>query len=146
MLALLLTGAIGWFVTSQVRRRRQFLRDFASLLTRPELDQGIGILALFRFSESLRGEFHGRPVVIALKHRIEHRLGYLVVAMQTRAPHEHARLDMMAHDDLTLDFKDGWLRATWMPIGFFIFPGRFDPVKWRGVLECLHSLGSLEAR
>jgi hypothetical protein len=147
VLALIVTLSLGWFVSRFIATRRQFLRDFASLLTGPQLEQGHPVFALFRFSESLAGQFQGRSVAVVLKHRIEHRLGYLVVAMETRAGKVSAPYSGLEVDDLTVQVENGWLKATWMPIGFFTFPDRFDAVKWRGALQRLHSLaGSLEAQ
>lgn len=147
MFGLLLAGSFVGFVGSVVARRRLFLRQFASLLTNPQLRQGSPILALFKSSESLRGEFQGRAVGVVLKYRIDDRLGHLIVAMQTRAPDQLAPLDTLADEGLTVVVDEGWVKATWMPVRFFVFPGRFDEGKWRGVLRRLHSLaGSLEAR
>lgn len=147
MFGWLVAGGIVWLIVTFTARRRQFLREFASLLSRPELNQGNAVVALFRFSESLRGEFGGRPVAVVLKHRIEDRLGHLVIAMQTRAAADNSQLDTRTDEDLALEVRDGWRRATWMPAGFFTFPGRFDRARWRRVLERLHALAcSLEAR
>jgi len=45
-----------------------------------------------------------------------------------------------------LALESGWLRAKWMPIGAFIFPGSFDERKWREVLAHMRTLAmSLEA-
>ena len=46
---------------------------------------------------------------------------------------------------IDLALESGWLRAKWMPIGAFIFPGRFDERKWREVLAHMRTLAvSLE--
>jgi hypothetical protein len=145
MLALLVAGTIVWFTSRLIGRRRQFLCEFASLLTRPQLEQGSPVFALFRFSESLVGEFQGRSVVVVLKHRMEDRLGNLVVAMKTRGSKEPTPYAGLEVDDLTVQIENGWLKATWMPVGFFTFPGRFDAVKWRAVLQRLDAIaGSLD--
>jgi hypothetical protein len=147
MFALLVAVAIVWFTSGLVVRRRRFLREFASLLTSPQLEQGSALFALFRFSESLNGEFQGRAVAVVLKHRIEDRLGHLVVAMQTRVGTDSSARSGLDVYDLTVQLEKGWLKATWMPVGFLLFPGRFDAVKWRDALRRLHSLaGSLEAQ
>jgi hypothetical protein len=56
-------------------------------------------------------------------------------------------LEVLAHrHSLALVLSDGWLRATWTPIGFFIFPGRFEPEKWQEVLAHMLALAkSMEA-
>ncbi len=48
---------------------------------------------------------------------------------------------------MSLSLEQGWLAATWMPIGLFIFPGRFEQEKWREVLARMYRLVSeLEGR
>lgn len=93
-------------------------------------------------------------------------LGYLIVAMQPFdageivAKHSDAFREWIAEpaareawDDLDLrhelklSFGEGWMRATWQPNGFFIFPGRFEPERWRSVLRSMHTIViSLERR
>jgi hypothetical protein len=47
---------------------------------------------------------------------------------------------LIGRHGLSLELDGGWLKATWMPMGFFIFPGRFDPEKWREVLAHMQML------
>lgn len=44
---------------------------------------------------------------------------------------------------LALALSGGWLKVTWTPIGFFIFPGRFHKEKWQEVLEQMLALAKL---
>jgi hypothetical protein len=88
--------------------------------------------------------------------------GRLIVSMETRAAatiHSHefagdsdretelALFALEAKHELRLMHQSGCLKALWEPIGFFIFPGRFEQPKWQSVLEAMHTLaGSLERR
>ena len=47
---------------------------------------------------------------------------------------------LVGRHNLSLTVDGGWLRVTWMPIGFFIFPGRFDAEKWHDVLANMLAL------
>ena len=38
---------------------------------------------------------------------------------------------------LHVSFEDGWLKARWQPGGFMIFPGQFEPQRWRSALPAL---------
>jgi hypothetical protein len=55
-------------------------------------------------------------------------------------PRSEARSALIGHHRLTLEVKDGWLTATWSPVGLFFFPGPFDAGKWRDVLAHLRSV------
>ena len=107
----------------------------------------------------------GRPTLLILHHkRGRNTLGYLVVAMQPsggtkmetkysgafrewiREPAARAAWDdLELQHELKLSFSEGWMRATWQPHGAFIFPGQFDPERWRRVLRSMHTVvASLE--
>ena len=47
---------------------------------------------------------------------------------------------LIGRHGLSLELDQGWLKATWKPIGAFIFPGRFETEKWREVLANMHVL------
>jgi hypothetical protein len=51
-----------------------------------------------------------------------------------------ARNALIGHHRLTLELKEGWLTATWNPIGLFFFLGPFDAGKWCDVLARLRSV------
>lgn len=140
-----------------------FLPGFAKLLDRPQI---VGGFANWLSGRSyLTGEFGGRKVVVLLQRkRGRHDLpGRLVVSMETGAaaaidPHdcagpstdrvaEPALFTLEARHELRLTHQDGCLKALWQPIGFFIFPGRFEPTKWQSVLEAMDTVAdSLERR
>jgi hypothetical protein len=48
-----------------------------------------------------------------------------------------AMYDLVVKHDVTLALDGRWLKATWSPVGFFIFPGRFEPERWRNVLRAM---------
>jgi hypothetical protein len=133
---------------------------FARLLERPVT--GTGVLPFVMGLETAGGDFQGRPVLLALHHkRGRHSLGYLVVAMQPRTtaplaaealasvttPAAREALDALeGRDGLHVSFDDGWLKARWHPGGFLVFPGRFEPHRWRRVLQAMSVVtGSLES-
>ncbi|MGH3116467.1 MAG: hypothetical protein ACRD09_09735 [Vicinamibacterales bacterium] len=140
-----------------------FLPGFAKLLDRPQIVGGfINGLAGRSY---LTGEFRGRKLVILMKRKRGKydSPGHLVVSMETSAaasidPHDFAAFRQNRDADLALfalegrhelrlTHQAGCLKALWQPIGFFIFPGRFEPQKWQNVLEEMHALaGSLERR
>ena len=134
--------------------------SFATLLDRPV--QKAGFLPFMTGLETAGGDFEGRPVLLALHHkRGRNSLGYLVVAMQPgqgsireqgglgrpRAPEAQTALDHLEADEgLHVSLDDGWLKARWQPVGFMIFPGRFDPARWQRVLRAMSVVASsLEA-
>jgi hypothetical protein len=156
---LICVGLLVWFLHTS---GRDFLPDFAKLLDRPQIVDGFTGFLTGR--SSLTGEFRGRNVEVSLKRkRGRYSLGYLVVTMKTSAPvtiesyafsaygHDRdAELALFALEtrhDVKLTHEPYSLKVLWMPIGFFIFPGRFEPEKWRDVLTHMHALaGSLERR
>ncbi|MGH3116468.1 MAG: hypothetical protein ACRD09_09730 [Vicinamibacterales bacterium] len=146
-----------WF--SKVDERTGFLADFAKLLDRPEIRVGFANYILGR--GYLVGEFAGRKVRIMLERGGEDDLGFLVVSMEAGVLlrlddgdfEEHARdrdgeralFALKARHDLRLALRDGCVKARAEQRIFRSFPGRFDPDKWRDVLEQMHALaGSLE--
>lgn len=140
-----------------------FLPGFATLLDQPHFVGGF--MNWLGGRSYLKGEFRGRRVVILLQRKRGKYdpPGRLVVSMETRAtatmePHhfagyrpdretELALFALEAKHELQLMHQDGCLKALWQPIGFFIFPGRFEQPKWESVLAAMHTLaGSLERR
>jgi hypothetical protein len=110
--------------------------------------------------ETVGGEYDGRPALLVLHHkRGRNTLGYLVVAMQPAAgaslegkysgpfrewvsePTARSAWETLElQEALKLTFADGWMRATWQPHGLFIFPGAFEPERWRRVLRSMHTV------
>jgi hypothetical protein len=138
----------------------QFLPGFARLLTAPKIRRGV--LSFFSGRSYAIGTFHGRDVAVRLQlKRSKYGQGYLVVAVQTggqpvldydgisaRTRDDAGRqaLFAIASHDLLLSVEDGWLKASWTPQGFVIFPGRFSEEKWRHVLDAMDLVAtSLEA-
>jgi hypothetical protein len=157
---LIIVGLLVWFLHKM--GGSDFLPDFARLLDRPQIVDGFTGFLTGR--SSLSGEFRGRGVEISLKRkRGRHSLGYLVVTMRTGTPvkidshafsafrndrdAELALFALEARHEVKLTHEPYSLKVLWMPIGFFIFPGRFEPEKWRDVLTHMHALaGSLDRR
>ena len=124
---------------------------FASLLDRSV--KKTGLLPFVTGLETAGGDFAGRPVLLALHHkRGRNSLGYLVVAMQPHATPggstqtlatlttpdvREALEELESRSKLHMSFEDGWLKARWQPGGFMIFPGQFDPQRWRRVLKAM---------
>ena len=152
----LLLGVIAFVAWKFTTAGRQFLPEFARLLSTPALQQGP--LSVLSGRAYLTGQFRGRDVAIRLqKRRGEYQVGYLVVAMRTSGPllldangiETHTAdaagrqaLFTIATHDLLLSVDGGWLKTMWQPIGFMIFPGRFDDRKWRPVLEAMAAVAS----
>lgn len=135
----------------------RFLPGFATLLHESDIQHG-------RFSfltgrSYLTGRFRTRRVAVRLQRkRGRYNLGYLVVAMETRSSKaydgpglegrasERGASDILfqlkTEEGLSLALEYAWLKATWMPVGLIIFPGRFDPDRWRRVLELMDALAS----
>ena len=134
-----------------------FVRGFSSLLQKPVRSHG-PMTAWMAFSEFVGGEHEGRPVTVVLERARRYRPGRLAlgVATSARSPWSGTRaseggsmtparmreaLDVLiGRHGLSLELEQGWLKATWKPIGAFIFPGRFDAEKWREVLANMHVL------
>ena len=156
MFVLLLLGVMAFVAWKFTTADRQFLPGFARLLSAPVRQQGP--LSVLSGRAYLTGQFRGRDVAIRLqKRRGEYQLGYLVVAMRTSGPplldangiETHTAdaagrkaLFTIAKHDLLLSVEGGWLKTMWQPIGFMIFPGRFEDRKWRPVLEAMASIAS----
>ena len=147
----LLLVAVGFVVWTLMAPGRAFLPGFAELLTQPVLQQSP--LSFFSGRSYVLGGFGGREVAVRLQQkRGRYQAGYLVIAVRTGGPQtldangiethtqdEAGRkaLFTIAANDLPLSVENGWLKALWMPVGFVIFPGRFEEEKWRRVLEAL---------
>ena len=138
-----------------------FLPGFAKLLDHPQIAGGF--INWLGGRTYLTGGFRGRKVVVLLQRkRGRHDApGRLIVSMETGATAtmnppdfagyrpdrgtELALFALEARHELRLMHQDGCLKALWQPIGFFIFPGRFEQPKWESVLDAMHTLaGSLE--
>jgi len=155
---LILFAAISVWVTYG-RPRLGFLPDFAKLLDCPEfVDDFTNRLSGRTF---LKGEFRGRKVVILLQRGRRSHPHMLVLSMETHAAMtmdsyefagyradrdgELALFALEAKHELVLRLRDGCLKALWQPFNVLFFPRVFDPNKWQGVLEAMHTLvGSLE--
>ena len=158
-LLLLMAGISVWLKYGSPRLG--FLPDFAKLLDHPEfVDDFRNRLSGRTF---LKGEFRGRKIMVLLQHGKRGAAHMLVLSMETHAARtmdsyefagyradregELALFALEAKHDLVLRLRDGCLKALWQPFNLGFFPGVFDPKKWQGVLEAMHTLaGSLERR
>ncbi len=153
LIVLAILGAIVWKLWTPAL---SFARGFRSLLERPT--GSIGLWPFLKGVETVGGEYDGRPALLILHHK-RRSLGYLVVAMQPsggtgvetrysgafrewiREPAARAAWDdLELQHELKLSFGEGWMSATWRPLGAFIFPGQFDPERWRRVLRSMHTV------
>ena len=156
LLAPLLLAVVAFVAWKFTAAGRQFLPEFARLLSTPALQQGP--LSVLSGRAYLTGRFRGRDVAIRLQSRRgEYQLGYLVVAIRTSGPpvldangiEAHVTdaagrqaLFTIATHDLLLSVEGGWLKTMWQPVGFMIFPGRFEDEKWRPVLDAMSAIAS----
>jgi hypothetical protein len=157
MIGLIVLVILGVFLWKLWAPGLTFVPGFASLLDRPAGESGLW--PFVKGVERVGGQYQGRPVVLIVHHkRGRHTLGYLTVAMQlpdthfvdaaSGAPREWLREpaareawdELELRHELKLAVGDGWLKATWQPIGLFIFPGRFEPERWGSVLRSLHAV------
>ena len=163
MIELILLGALAALAWRFFSKGTAFVPGFATLLEQPVIARR-GFRSYLSGVEQVGGDYLGRPVVLVLHHKRGDDLGYLIVGMEamgTSVPDAensgvlrdwiHDPDALNALDDLELRYKlklsleDAWLKATWMPIGFFIFPGRFDKDRWHHVLRAMHRVArSLE--
>lgn len=158
---LVLVGLSAWFLHKI--GGGDFLHQFAQLVERPQIVEGFTGYLTGR--STLTGEVRGRNVEIFLKRKRtrRHSVGYLVVSMGTTAPttvashamssYRHDRdaelalFALEAKHDVRLTHEPYTLKVLWMPAGFVLFPGRFDPGKWRDVLTQMHALaGAIERK
>jgi hypothetical protein len=159
MLVLLVLVGLGWLGWRLTRHTFSFPGRFAALLSESSLRQGV--VNLFTGRARVNGRFLDRLVTLFYQRASEHRTGHLVISMPVAAPDEsmiqvrsgsdtaesdreleRALFALEGRHELRVIVKGGWLHATWMPMGLFIFPGRFDPAKWRDVLEHLRVVAS----
>jgi hypothetical protein len=156
----LLVGLSIWFMIRVPGN--SFLQGFATLLDRPEIVAGFINWSSNR--SYLKSEFRGRKVVVLQQRRPgDHGRTYLVVSMETGAaatmeshdfaaykPDRETELALFALEvkhELRLTHQEKCLKALWEPPFVLFFPGRFEPPKWQGVLEAMHTLaGSFERR
>jgi hypothetical protein len=137
-----------------------FLPAFVRLLEAPVMQRSP--FSFFSGRSFATGRFKDREVALRLQlKRGRYQTGYLVVAVRTNGPamldasgiEAHTRdeagrkaLFTIAAKDLLLMVEDGWLKTLWNPVGFGIFPGRFEEAKWHPVLEAMTTVAaSLEA-
>ena len=148
LLIILVIGFVAWKLWTP---GMAWAPGFATLLDRPV--KKTGLLPFVTGLETAGGDFEGRPVLLALHHkRGRNSLGYLVVAMRadatpafstealatlTTSDAREALEDLQSRSELHVSFEDGWLKARWQPGGFMIFPGQFDPQRWRRVLKSM---------
>lgn len=152
--------AVIWVWFKSGRPRTGFLPEFGMLLDRTEMVDDFGSWLMGR--SFLKGEFRGRKVVILLQYGKKRAPAMVVVSMET-----HAAVTMESSDfsgdradregalalfalevkhELRLRHETGCLKALWQPFTLF-FPGRFDPSKWKNVLEAMYAVaGSIERR
>jgi hypothetical protein len=141
------------------RPRKGFLPDFATVLERPEFVNGFGNWMARR--SFLKGEFRGRKLTILLQRAKKHQPHLVLVSMEThattnmetyefvgdRADRESA-LAMYALEvkhELRLRHVAGCLKGRWEPSTLFV--PKFDPLKWRSVLEAMATVAqSIERR
>jgi hypothetical protein len=162
MIALIVLVVLGFLVWKLWAPGLAFVPGFAALLEQPAGESGLW--PFLKGVERVGGQYGARPVVLIVHHkRGKNTLGYLTVAMQLQharatgsvsdAPREQLREptareawdQLELRHELKLSLGDGWLRATWQPGGFMIFPGRFEPERWRSVLRSMHAvIASLE--
>ena len=155
---LVLVPVIIWFAFA----RPSFMRDFATLVERPEFVDGLANRLIRR--SFLKGGFRGRQVVILLQYGKARK--NIVVSMATGAAvimetydfagyradreGELALFALEVKHDIRLRHEDGCLKALWVPsswFSLFSFPPPFDRTKWQSVLEAMDTLsGSLERR
>jgi hypothetical protein len=158
LLPLVLTLAVIVWLASRLPRQG-YLQDFAKLLDGPEFVNGPHIGPTRR--HSLDGKFRGRKVTVVLQNR--RGVHKIFVSMETHSarlmesfeftgyrPSREAEMALYALEvthDLRLTLGDGYLKASGSPRTSFTFagPGVFEPKRWRGVLEAMHTLaGSLD--
>ena len=135
-----------------------FVRGFASLLDRPVKGKPAARFWLFGTNHT-GGQFGGRDVVFVLhQRRGRYDRGYAIVAMRlagrvpgdletealrdrvAQSPARDSWDDLELRHELKLAFAEGALKATWMPVVGFMFPGRFDAERWRGILQSMHAI------
>ena len=160
--ALLVVAWLWWW-----RGQGGFTEGFARLLRNP-VGARTGLGAFVTGREQVGGEFGGRPVVLLVRRRrSRYQLGTLTVAMRPSGPASGIEGDAAYLWDLVRDpdgrealsrlekvhglrlvFEDGWLKATWAPVGLMLdFPGRCDEERWRTVLELMaRASSSVETR
>jgi len=158
MFGFLLLGVLAFIVWKLWLPALSFAQGFRSLLERPT--GRTGIWPFLKGTETVAGEYDGRPTLLILHHkRDEHSLGYLVVAMQPAGGAEiekkqtgvfrewirepaarEAWDDLELQHELKLSFSEGWMRVVWQPTGFFSFPGPFNRARWQQVLRSMHTV------
>jgi hypothetical protein len=159
---LLILLAIGVWLLRSGRPKKGFLPDFAKVLDHPEFVESSDNRQLRR--SFLKGEFHGRKVVVMLQLGWQRWQPMVVVSMETQVEgvKESAELTGFRDDregemalfalevthDLKLRHEARCLKARWSPFAFpLTFSPTFDPPKWQSVLEAMHTVsGALERR
>ena len=159
MLALIVLAVVIFIAWKLWAPAPAFVRGFASLLDRP-VEGRPGALFWLVGTNHTGGQFAGRDVVFVLhQRRGRYDQGYAIVAMRLagRVPGEletagvlrewvaqssarDAWDDLELRQELKLAFAEGSLKATWMPALAFMFPGRFDAQRWRGILQSMQAV------
>jgi hypothetical protein len=150
--------AIIMFVLAKAQGRTRFLAGFSKIIDRPEIRQGF--VNYLDGRSYLVGEFKGRKMRVLLQVSASEasERGHLIVSMETSAPlalehsdfEQHARdrdgelaiFALKARHDLRLALRDSCVHARWERFPPFLFPGRFNPDKWRDVLDAMHALAT----
>ena len=157
LLTLIVVVVIVWMLNAS---GQAFLPAFARLLEAPVIERNP--FSFLSGRSYATGRFRGREVALRLQlKRGRYQTGYLVIAVrtggqatldangietQTRDEAGRQALFTIAANDLLLMVEDGWLKTMWNPVGFVIFPGRFEDAKWRPVLEAMTTVAaSLDA-
>ena len=153
VIVLVIVILVAW---SLFARGSRFVEGFSQLLERP-VCQRLGPWSFITGAHQIDGEYEGRPTALTLRpERGTDTPGNLMVSMQAlgaAAPsgddvsvfpesiRDHdgrrAMYDLVVKHDVTLALDGRWLKATWSPVGFLIFPGRFEPERWRKVLRAM---------
>ena len=154
---LMVVATIAWRLLTPTPR---FLSGFASLLNGAHTDHGL--VRSLAGRSFVNGRFGDRAVQLSITQPYEHRIGEIVVSMETHAPkgepwkdpsetRRHPEIDratfaLEGKYGLILTNDDGWLRATSRPL-LLTFPGDFDPEKWGSTLADMQVLAEwLEGR
>ena len=159
MLGLLILIAAAFVVWRFAAPAAAFVRGFSGLLDRP-VPASHPVWRAIAGRDHAGGLFGGFEVVLVFhQKRGDSDRGYLIVAMRpqrplppslerdgalresvARSPAQNAWDDLELKYELQLSCADGFLKAQWSPAGFVFFPGRFDPERWRLVLQAMHTV------
>ena len=151
LILLVIAILVAWKLFAQGPR---FVEGFSRLLERPVRHKP-GPWSFVTGAHHVDGEYQGRLTELTLRQeRGNDTPGYLIVSMQALgaaapssddvrvfpesirdADGRRAMYDLVVKHDVTIALDGRWLKATWKPVGFLIFPGRFEPERWHNVLR-----------